>query len=120
MAPDEKRDPSKDPGFEMVDPPERGGAAPPRPESVLPPITFGTFVLSISTSALVHMGVAPHPEGGGSAPEANLPLAQQAIEILEMLSEKTRGNLDDDERQLLESVLHDLRMRFVAARQKKD
>jgi hypothetical protein len=86
----------------------------------LPPITFGTFVLSLSTSALVHLGEGPSPETGKTDPP-NLPLAQQTIDILEMLFQKTRGNLDDDEAHLLEAILHDLRMRYVRARDvKKD
>ena len=55
-------------------------------------IDFYTFVLSIGSSALVHLGDAPHPETGKPV-ERNLPLAQQSIEILAMLQEKTRGNL---------------------------
>jgi hypothetical protein len=83
------------------------------------PISFGTFVLSLSTSTLVHLGEAPSPETGGTAPP-NLPLARQTIDILEMLEEKTRGNLDEDEKGLLEAVLHDLRMRYVHATEGKD
>jgi hypothetical protein len=86
----------------------------------LPEMSFATLVISLCTSALVHLGVAPDAgEGGaesGPAPEPNLPLARQTIDILEILQEKTRGNLDEAELRLLESVLHDLRMRFVAAR----
>ena len=81
----------------------------------LAPLAFGTLVLSLSSSALVQLGVAPPP--GESSPAApNLPAAQQTIEILEMLRVKTRGNLTPDEERLLESVLHDLRLRFIEAR----
>jgi hypothetical protein len=113
----------KDRGFQLVgdsgEPePEQGG----RPAGSLPPIGFGTLVLSLSASALVHLGVAPSPEAAGEeagpAPAPNLVLAQQTIDILEMLQEKTRGNLDPDEARLLESVLHDLRMRFVEVHEK--
>ncbi len=83
------------------------------PES-LAPLAFGTLVLSLSSSALVELGVAPAP--GEPAPAApNLPAAQQTIEILEMLREKTRGNLTPDEERLLETVLHDLHLRFVGS-----
>jgi len=88
----------------------------------LPEMSFATLVLSLTTSALVHLGVPPEGgepgerAGGEPAPEPNLPLARQTIDILEILQEKTRGNLDEAELRLLESVLHDLRMRFVAAR----
>jgi hypothetical protein len=78
----------------------------------LPGIDFSTFVLSLGTSALYHMGLAPDPASGERA-ETNLPLARQTIDTLEMLEEKTRGNLEEDEMHLLESLLYELRMRFV-------
>lgn len=95
-------------GFQIVGDPE-----PEAPEgSALPPITFGTFVLSLSTSALFHLGEGVDPQTGKPV-APNLPLARQTIEILEMIEAKTRGNLDPDEHQLLEGILHDLRMRYV-------
>ena len=102
-------------GFKLVDAEEGEAAA--APESGVPTLAFGTFVLSISTSALVQLGEAPSPETGQPL-EPNLTLAQQTIDILDMLREKTRGNLDADEQQLLESVLHDLHMRFVEVRRR--
>jgi hypothetical protein len=80
----------------------------------LPGIDFSTLVLSLATSAMVHLGVVPESEGG--SPEKNLPLAQQTIDTLELLQEKTRGNLTDDEMKLLQSVLYELRMSYVKAR----
>ena len=75
---------------------------------------FASLVLSLSTSALMHMGVAPRGEGEESpATEPNLAAAHQVIEILEMLREKTGGNLDADETRMLEQILHDLHLRFV-------
>ena len=85
----------------------------------LPEMSFATLVLSLSTSALLHLGVPPEP-GDAAPPEINLPLARQTIDILEILHEKTRGNLDESESHLLEQILHDLRMRFVAARKSAD
>lgn len=76
------------------------------------PIDFYTFVLSLASSAFVHLGDAPHPETGEPAP-ANLPLAKQAIDILAMLRDKTRGNLTSEEERFLENLLTDLRFRFV-------
>ena len=73
---------------------------------------FSTFVVSLSTSALYHMGLVPEPEGGAPA-APDLPLARQTIDILEILQQKTRGNLDAEEAHLLESLLYELRMRFV-------
>ena len=80
----------------------------------LPGIDFSTFVLSLATSALMHLGVVPESEGGSA--EKNLPLAQQTIDTLELLQEKTRGNLTDDETKLLQSVMYELRMSYVKAR----
>ncbi|MCC6748674.1 MAG: DUF1844 domain-containing protein [Deltaproteobacteria bacterium] len=79
--------------------------------SPLPAIDFSTFVLSLSTSALVLLGEAPDPEGNR---QRDLPLARQTIDILGILEEKTRGNLTDDEQRLLADVLYDLRLRFVS------
>ena len=81
------------------------------------PLSFANLVLSFSASALVHLGVAPHPAQKGEQPgEPNIPMAQQAIEILEMLKAKMQGNLDPDEERLLAEVLHDLHLRFVKAK----
>ena len=79
----------------------------------LPEIDFGTFVMSLASSVLVHLGEIQHPESSTS--EANLPLAKQTIDILGMLQDKTRGNLSNEEQQLLTNLLYDLRMKYVAA-----
>jgi hypothetical protein len=86
-----------------------------RAESVvgsLPAIDFSTFVLSLSTSALYQMGMVPPPEGGERA-EPDLALARHSIDVLEMLRDKTRGNLDKEELKLMESLLYELHTRFV-------
>ncbi len=80
-------------------------------ENELPQIDFATFVLSLSHSALMHLGEAPHPETDKI--EADFPLAKQNIDILGLLEEKTKGNLTGDEERLVAQVLFDLRMRFV-------
>jgi hypothetical protein len=77
----------------------------------LPDIDFATFLLSLGSSALVHLGEAPDLEGDTQEPD--LALAKQTIDLLAMLADKTRGNLDDAEAQLLEGLLYDLRIRFV-------
>lgn len=88
-------------------------AAPSADESeTLPAIDFSTFVLSLSHSALVHLGDAPSPEEG-SPPERNLSLARQTIDLLNILQEKTRNNLTGEEERLLDQALYDLRVRFV-------
>jgi len=77
-----------------------------------PQIDFYTFIVSLGSSALIHLGDAPHPETGKAA-AANLPLAQQTIDVLAMLREKTKGNLTGEEEQLFDHLLRDLRLRFV-------
>jgi len=78
----------------------------------LPPIDFSTFILSLSTTALYQMGLAPDL-ASGETPEPDALLARQTIDTLELLREKTRGNLDSDEEKLFDSLLYELRMRFV-------
>jgi hypothetical protein len=81
-------------------------------ESELPSIDFSTFILSLSTSAIHHMGLGPGPDGE-TIGEANKPVAQHTIDTLGMLQEKTKGNLDEQEEKLLQSLLYELRMHFV-------
>ncbi len=76
-----------------------------------PHIDFQTFLLSLASSAMVHLGRVPDPQGGES--QVNLPMARQTIDILSMLRDKTQGNLDAGEAMLLERVLHDLRLAWV-------
>ncbi len=77
----------------------------------LPAIDLSTFVLSLSHSALVHLGDAPNPTGHGA--EVSLPLARQTIDLLTLLQEKTKGNLSGAEEQMMDQVLYELRMRYV-------
>jgi hypothetical protein len=79
----------------------------------LPELNFSSFVYSLSTSALVHLGEIPEPIT--EKMDKNLPLAKQTIDILGILQEKTKGNLTQDEENLLNSFLYDLRMRYVKA-----
>jgi len=76
-----------------------------------PRVNFTNFVLSLSTSALFHFGDFPDEEGGKT--QKNLPAAKQTIDILDMLSEKTKGNLDKNEGDLIQGVLYELKMRYV-------
>ncbi len=76
------------------------------------PIDFYTFVLSLGSSAFVHLGDAPHPES--QKVEVDLGLAKQTIDLLGMLQEKTRGNLTPEEERFLQTLLSDLRLRYVA------
>jgi hypothetical protein len=77
----------------------------------LPEVTLATFIFSLSSSALVHLGEIPEPETNRTL--VDLPIAKQIIDTLGMLQEKTKGNLDQDEERLLKSVLYDLRMRYI-------
>ena len=80
-------------------------------DETLPHIDFATFVLSLSHSALMHLGEAPNPETGKV--EKNLAMARQSIDLIGMLEEKTKGNLTGEEERLIAQILYDLRMRFV-------
>ena len=82
-----------------------------RQKFTLPKIDFATFVLSINSSALVQLGLLEDPASGKET--KNLALAKQSIDLLAMLEEKTRGNLNADEENILKSVLYELRMRYV-------
>jgi uncharacterized protein DUF1844 len=77
-----------------------------------PQIDFYTFLLSLGSSAFIHLGDAPHPDGGGES-LVNLVLAKQTIDILGMLEQKTKGNLTPEEERFLETLLVDLRLRYV-------
>ena len=77
----------------------------------LPEINFPSFILSLSSSALLHFGDIPDPVSGTK--ERNLPMAKQTIDILGVLKEKTQGNLTNDEEQLIDNLLHDLRIKYV-------
>ena len=72
---------------------------------------FSTFVLSLSTSALVHLGELPDPINNKK--EINLQLAKQTIGIIEMLKEKTKGNLTADEESLMDNVLYEVRLKYI-------
>ena len=79
----------------------------------LPVVDFHTFVLSLGSSALLHLGELEDPDAG--SPQKDIPLAKHTIDILAMLEEKTKGNLTAAEAKLIESLLYDLRLRFVEA-----
>ena len=88
-----------------------------REHEALPSIDFATFVLSLSHSALMHLGEVPDPETNKA--HVDLGLAKQNVDILVLLEEKTKGNLTGDEERLLAQVLFVLRMRYVERSKKK-
>ncbi|MBW2700206.1 MAG: DUF1844 domain-containing protein [Deltaproteobacteria bacterium] len=77
-------------------------------------------MLSLSTAALQQLGIGcsgpeENSEEKPEEPEVCLAMAQQTIDILAMLQEKTKGNLSEQESKLLGNILYDLRMRYVKA-----
>jgi len=86
-------------------------------DSATPSIDFNTFILSLSTSALMHLGTLPGAEDDTTV---NLAHAKQSIDCIALLEEKTRGNLTGEEERLITEVLYDLRLRFVAAKKTED
>jgi hypothetical protein len=77
----------------------------------LPAINFATFLFSLNSSALVQLGMMEDPMTGQKI--KNLPLAKQTIDVISMLEEKTRGNLDADEAAMVKNILYDLRILYV-------
>ena len=73
---------------------------------VMPEVTFASLVLSLNTSALYHMGELPHPETGRKIVDREL--AKHTIDTLTLLAEKTGGNLDPNELELLTRILYEL------------
>jgi hypothetical protein len=79
--------------------------------SSMPEINFATFIFSLNSSALVHLGIIDDPASGSNS--KNIAMAKQTIDILAMLQEKTLGNLSSDEENMLKSMLYDLRILYV-------
>ena len=78
---------------------------------VMPEVTFMAFIMSLNTSAMFHLGDIADPETGEKL--IDLSLARHAIDTLVLLQEKTKGNLDGDEGEMLKNILYDVKMRFV-------
>ncbi|HUT78449.1 MAG TPA: DUF1844 domain-containing protein [Polyangia bacterium] len=120
-----ERDP-EDKGFTVID--RRGSVdetpptpSPPEAETMRPAprVDFSMLAQSIAFSALHYLGLMTEPESGRT-PERDLPLARHNIEILEVLEEKTRGNLSPEEAKLIASLLYEVRMHFVEATKSQD
>jgi hypothetical protein len=79
----------------------------------LPEVNFSSFLLSLSSSSLLHLGEIADPQSGEK--KKDLALAKQSIDIISLLKDKTKGNLTQEEENLLDHLLYDLRMRFVKA-----
>jgi hypothetical protein len=120
---------SPETGEAREDAPEAPNAAPAEPaagatspkgeqaQEPLPEINFSTFIISLSTQALMHLGEIADPLSGQV--NKDIPVAKQMIDIIGMLKDKTKGNLNAGEERLTEEILFDLRMKYVEAVKKK-
>lgn len=110
----EKKEPEKKPSKQ-----EGGKQEPVRDQEQqvpLPEVSFNSLIFSLSSSALLHLGEIQDPYTGQS--KTDLPIAKHTIDLIALLKAKTKGNLTDEESKFLESVLADLRWRFVKAAEK--
>ncbi|HVW37318.1 MAG TPA: DUF1844 domain-containing protein [Pirellulales bacterium] len=98
-------------GPEVQKPPEASHSHGPLPPPTLPPATLPVLITTLATQALAMLGQIPLP--GSDKPEVHLDEAKHFIDLLEMLEQKTAGNRTPEESQLLDNVLHELRMSFV-------
>jgi hypothetical protein len=80
---------------------------------VMPEVTFPAFVLSLNTSVLYHLGEIGDPATGKRAQDFDL--ARHGIDTLVLLEQKTKGNLEKDEEELLKNIIYDVKLRFVKA-----
>jgi hypothetical protein len=94
---------------------EKPAAETQEPPLQFPEINFATFVASLNASALLHLGAIEDPSSGTK--DKNLPMAKQTIDILNMLQEKTTGNLSQEEENMLKNILYDLRIMYVREKQ---
>ena len=85
----------------------------PQPSKREEQATFSSLVLMLETAALVHLGASA--DSGQERPRRDLGEAQQVIDWLEILKGKTEGRLSEEESMLLEQLLYDVRMRYLAA-----
>ncbi len=79
----------------------------------MPEVTFPAFVMSLNTSVLYHLGEISDPSSGKMDPDFEL--AKHGIDTLVLLEEKTKGNLSEEEGELLKNILYDVKMRYVKA-----
>ena len=79
----------------------------------LPPPSFSLLVMTFASQAMMAFGHAPNPIDGKT--EVRLEMARHAIDMLDILEQKTKGNLSEEEKAMIEGVLHQLRMLFMEA-----
>ena len=92
---------------------EKGGREEAARSAPLPEVNFNSLIFSLSSSALFHLGEIADPQSGEK--KKDLALAKHAIDTIDMLEEKTKGNLTEEEAKFIENVLTDLRWRYVKA-----
>ena len=85
---------------------------PQSPGEPSPTVQFNAFVVSLASTAFIHLGELADPVTGRN--ETNLDGARQMIDILDMLREKTRGNLDPAETELMNGVLYELKLKYAS------
>lgn len=95
------------------DAPQKQGEKFTMSEPTNPQVDFSTLVLSLATGTLINLGLAPDP--GTKKVQKNLEMAKHNIDILELLRDKTRGNLSAEENTLMENIMTEVRLRFVEA-----
>lgn len=110
-APEEREAPATEAGNEAAA--TEGAQGTGKARGALPPLDFTTFILSLSSSVLMNLGLVENPVTKKT--EKELPVAKQTIDLIELMQEKTKGNLSEDESGLLVNVLHELRMLYVKA-----
>lgn len=79
----------------------------------LPEVNFNSLIFSLSSSALLHLGEIADPQTGKK--KKDVALAKHTIDTIAMLKEKTKGNLNQEEEKFLDSILTDLRWRYIKA-----
>ena len=103
---------------ETIEKEEKEPAPEDQKSQALPPeVNFASFMISLSTSVYIHLGLVPDPIS--QAKKQNLSLAKQSIDIIEMLKNKTSNNLTKEETQLMDNILYDIRMKYVEAFKKQ-
>ncbi len=107
----EEKDERPEPETEEEEKVEPEAAAEQAEQMPFPEINFSTFIFSLNTSALLHLGEVPDPATGKQ--QEDLTMAKQTIDLIAMLEEKTRGNLTTDEENLVKHILYDVRLRYV-------
>lgn len=118
----EGKAPGKKPLTEEKKPPSSQAAGPSgktakQQEEGAFPVHFSSFILSLATSALIHLGDEANPATGEKS--VQLPMARQVIDLLSLLEEKTKGNLSKEEEVLMTQLLFTLRMKFVETEKKR-